>query len=271
MDASQASVARPPDARFYSDRSSLAANPVPSARSVDVPKIEGRKLDHLETTTVQLPGRTQPTPARAQPPELVMRVKPARMVPKPKEEGITSPELARRQEPQPKTATATTQPAPAQPAAPAMPQLQFAEPTFGLRPEPRVGEATQREIPAIASQTDAGVSRRGPTALNVWGMPQGAYSKKMFAEIGRRWTLLLEQYYADGQPGKVKINFTLYPTGRVDHLKVAQNTGSSILASYCVKAVVDSSPFDKWPEELRLLGGDHLDITIDFNVYLYER
>ena len=41
--------------------------------------------------------------------------------------------------------------------------------------------------------------------------------------------------------------------------------------SYCQKAVVDCAPFDPWPQELKLLGGDHLDITIDFNVYLYER
>jgi len=130
---------------------------------------------------------------------------------------------------------------------------------------------SQREIPTIASETDAGVARRGPTALNVVGMPQGAYSKKMFSEIGRRWTLLLEQYYADGQPGKVKLSFTLYPTGHVDHLKVAQNSASPILGSYCQKAVIDCAPFDPWPQELKLLGGDHLDITIDFNVYLYER
>jgi len=276
VDASQASAIRPPDARFYSDRSSLAANPTPMARSVEVPKIEGRKLNHLETTTVRLPGRAQPTPARVassklQPFDLVMRVKLSKIVQKPKEDGVTSPELALREQ-QPDPAVSVAQPVPAQQAASApVPHLQLAEPSFSLRSEPRPGEASEREIPTIASQTDAGVSRRGPVALNVVGMPQGAYSKKMFAEIGRRWTLLLEQYYADGQPGTVKINFTLYPTGRVANLRIAQNTASSILGSYCEKAVVDSSPFDRWPEELKLLGGDHLDITIDFNVYLYER
>ncbi len=107
--------------------------------------------------------------------------------------------------------------------------------------------------------------------MNVIGMPQGAYSKKMFGKIGRCWTLMLDQYYADGQPGVVKLGFTLYPDGRVGNVKVLKNTASSILEKHCQKAVTDSAPFDAWPQELKLLGGDHLDITIDFNVYLYER
>ncbi len=123
----------------------------------------------------------------------------------------------------------------------------------------------------MASSTDGGVSRRGPTALNVVGMPQGAYSKKMFAEIGRYWTQLLDRRYADGQPGRARLNFTLYPTGHVAHLKIAHNTASPILAELCETAVLQCAPFDPWPEDLKLIGGDHLDISIDFNVYLYDR
>ncbi len=152
-------------------------------------------------------------------------------------------------------------------------QFKFAESLFGLRPTSNSNDMsqTQRKIPTMASKTDAGVARRGPTALNVVGMPQGAYSKKMFAEIGRYWTHLLELFYADGQPGRLKLSFTLYPDGHVDNMKVAQNTASPILGKYCQKAVTDCAPFDPWPQELKLLGGDHLDMTIDFNVYQYER
>jgi outer membrane biosynthesis protein TonB len=281
VDATQASAKAPETAKFFSDRNSVAANPTPKNRSAEIPKIEGRKLPQLETSTVRLaskppshpaapPPAAQPkpkpqsTPARVEPPKTAATPKP--------EEGITAPEPQRRAQPQLQTAAPAAQPAPnAAAPAPSAPQLKFAESSFGLRPAPGELSQTQREIPTMASETDGGVARRGPTALNVVGMPQGAYSKKMFAEIGRRWTLLLEQYYADGQPGRVKLAFTLYPTGHVDHLKVAQNTASPILGSYCQKAVIDCAPFDPWPQELKLLGGDHLDITIDFNVYLYER
>ncbi|MBI5686096.1 MAG: energy transducer TonB [Verrucomicrobia bacterium] len=285
VDALQASKTLPQNPKFFSDRSSLAANPAPKNRSAEIPKIEGRKLTQIETTTVHLPAKTQPrpatpppaarpapkapsaTPARVETPKPVVTPKPA--------EGITAPEPQRhpkQQQPQQQTAAKTAQPAAEAPAEPqAAPQLKFAESSFGLRPAPNEASPVQRDIPTMASETDGGVARRGPTALNVVGMPQGAYSKKMFAEIGRRWTLLLEQHYADGQPGRVKLSFTLYPTGHVDNLKVAQNTASSILGSYCQKAVLDCAPFDPWPQELKLLGGDHLDITIDFNVYLYER
>jgi outer membrane biosynthesis protein TonB len=283
VDALQESKTLPQNARFFSDRSSIAANPAPQNRSAEIPKIEGRKLTQIETSTVQLPAKIQSRPATpppaAQPkpkaPSSPARVETPKPVATPKPaEGITAPEPLRRppEPPKQQTAAKTSKPA-AEPAAAAQPtpQLKFAESSFGLRPAPSEASPVQREIPTMASETDGGVARRGPTALNVVGMPQGAYSKKMFAEIGRRWTLLLEQFYADGQPGRVKISFTLYPTGHVDNLKVAQNTASSILGSYCQKAVIDSAPFDPWPQELKLLGGDHLDITIDFNVYLYER
>lgn len=284
VDALQATKTVPVKPMFFSDRSSLAANPVPQDRSADIPKILGRKMEQLQTATVQVPAKaqsrpatpppaakprpkTESTPARPAAPKIIAPPKPA--------EGITAPEPLRRSQEQPRqqTAAKTAKPAPdsasttTQPATP----FKFAESSFGLRPTAAEMTPVQRDLPSIASGTEGGVSRRGPTALNVIGMPQGAYSKKMFAEIGRRWTLLLDQYYADGQPGRVKLNFTLYPTGHVDHLRIAQNSASSILGSYCQKAVVDCAPFDPWPQELKLLGGDHLDITIDFNVYLYER
>lgn len=283
VDALQASKLVPQDAKFFSDRSSIAANPAPKNRSAEIPKIEGRKLTQLETTTVHLPAKTQPRPATPPPaakpqpktPSTPARVEAPKPVALPKPaEGITAPEPQRRpqEQPQQQTASRTAKPAAeAAPAAQPTPQLKFAESSFGLRPVPSETSPIQREIPTMASETDGGVSRRGPTALNVVGMPQGAYSKKMFAEIGRRWTLLLDKTYADGQPGKAKLSFTLYPTGHVDHLKVAQNTASPILGDLCQKAVIDCAPFDPWPQELKLLGGDHLDITIDFNVYLYER
>ncbi|MCX6909559.1 MAG: tetratricopeptide repeat protein [Verrucomicrobia bacterium] len=123
--------------------------------------------------------------------------------------------------------------------------------------------ARDEQKPSVTSFTG-----KGGVDCQVTGIPQGAYSKKMFADIGRHWTQLLEQNYTDGQPGRVKLSFTLHPTGHVDHLKVAQNTALPILGKYCQKAVMDCVPFDPWPQELKLLGEDHLDITITFNVYL---
>jgi len=281
VDALQATKTLPQTAKLFSDRNSIAANPAPRNRSAEIPKIEGRKLTQLETTTARLPVKTQPRPATTPPPpqpkpkapSAPARVEAPKAVTPPKPaEGITAPEPQRRPQEQQRAASKAAKPAADMAAASQRTsQLKFAESSFGLRPVPTDMSSIQRDIPTIASETDAGVTRRGPTALNVVGMPQGAYSKKMFAEIGRRWTLLLEQYYAAGQPGRVKLSFSLYPTGHVDHLKVAQNTASPILGSYCQKAVIDCAPFDPWPQELKLLGGDHLDITIDFNVYLYER
>ncbi|MBI5394342.1 MAG: hypothetical protein HZA91_03505 [Verrucomicrobia bacterium] len=288
VDATQATLAKPANPKFFSDRSSLAANPTPLARSADIPKIEGRVKDSLDTTDVRLPSRSQPPPAARSrpapqvapkpaatptPPALTMRAKTeaeARPQPPQTKDGITSPEPlrmaaatagAQQAKPTPQTpATATSEP---------VPQFRMSGAEIGLRPETRAAPSSDREIPTMASRTEGGVDRRGPVALNVIGMPQGAYSKKMFATIGRLWTLLLEQHYSDGAPGKVKLDFRLHPDGRVDNLVIAQNTATGILASYCQKSVLDSAPFEPWPDELKLLGGDHLDISVEFNVYVY--
>ncbi len=103
------------------------------------------------------------------------------------------------------------------------------------------------------------------------GMPRGAYSHQMFGDIERRWTGLLKENYDGGQPGRVTLRFALYPTGRVDHLKITQNTASAALGSYCQKAVLDCAPFGPWPLELKRLGGDRLDIAITFNVYARDK
>lgn len=290
VDATQATLAKPANPKFFSDRSSLAANPAPLAKSADIPKIEGRVKGTLETTDVRLPNRAQPPSSASQaqpsqqvapkpaaaptPPQLAMRSQPAPQArPKPPapKEGITAPEPLRMAAPAagPQEAkNAPKQHGASEPAEPT-PQFRMAGTDIGLRPETQPAPASDREIPTMASRTEGGVDRRGPVALNVIGMPQGAYSKKMFAAIGRRWTMLLEQYYNDGVPGKVKLDFRLFPDGRVANLVVALNTASSILASYCQKSVLDCAPFDPWPEELKLLGGDHLDISVEFNVYVY--
>ena len=290
VDATQASATKPANPKLFSDRSSLAANPTPLARSVDIPKIEGRVKGSLQTTDVRQPSRSQPSPSasRAQPspqvapeaaatptpPQLAMRsqtTREARPQPPATKEGITAPEPLRIASPAagpPEAKPAPKEQPTTAPAGPA-PQFEMATAAVGLRPETQPAPSSDREIPTMASRTEGGVDRHGPVALNVIGMPQGAYSKKMFASIGRRWTMLLEQYYSDGAPGKVKLDFRLFPDGRVANLVVAQNTAGGILSSYCQKSVLDSAPFDPWPEELKMLGGDHLDITVEFNVYVY--
>ncbi len=290
VDATRATLAKPASPRFFSDRSSLAANPTPLARSADIPKIDGRAKGTLETTDARLTSRAQPPPSapRAQPspqaapkpaatptpPQIAMRSQPApqaRPQPPAPKEGITAPEPLRMAPPaagpQEAKPAAREQPVPA--TTEPTPQFRMEATGIGLRPEAQPTPSSDREIPTMASRTEGGVDRRGPVALNVTGMPQGAYSKKMFAQIGRRWTLLLDQFYTDGAPGKVKLDFRLFPDGRVANLVVAQNTASSILASYCQKSVLDCAPFEPWPDELKLLGGDHLDISVEFNVYVY--
>ena len=120
---------------------------------------------------------------------------------------------------------------------------------------------------ATVMASEPGKPPQSPDAIHISGIPQNAYSEKILSDIGSRWTWLVDQYYAKGQPGSVKLNFALYPSGRADHFKVVQNTALPIFGSYCRKAVMDCAPFGPWPDEMTRPDRQHLDIAMDFNVY----
>jgi hypothetical protein len=65
--------------------------------------------------------------------------------------------------------------------------------------------------------------------------------------------------------GRVVLQFHLNPDGRITDMKVLENTVGETLGLLCQKAVLDPSPFDKWPREMRLLvDKDYRDIQFAF-------
>ena len=61
------------------------------------------------------------------------------------------------------------------------------------------------------------------------------------------------------------MQFNLNYDGRITEMKLVETTVTETLALLCQKAVLDPSPFDKWPREMRLMiGEDSRRITFTF-------
>jgi hypothetical protein len=257
-DETQVTGEQPAKARYYSDKSTIAANPVnPTSKVGDTPFLEGTESRYASTENVP-PKREAPPALPAAPAAPAM--KPA-VPPSPPAPSAESPKpvqgptvveekkmamlgeevpLAARTPP-PQTASE------ASPAAPAFP-------------------SSRRELAALKSRVTAmGTSRIGVAAFNVAESPFGAYDKELIKAVQSRWYALIQQNGLYERAGVVTLRFELLDDGTVHALTVKQNTAGQILALFCEKAIVDSAPFAPLPEKLRvLIGNEPRDVNFTF-------
>ncbi len=244
VNPANAVVEPPKNAKYYAAQSTRASNPDPSV--TDVPKISG---------TQERITRTEDTPlSKAQP------LQPAPPTPKPQ---------------------------PAEPEAKPKPTLRpgdltMAKPddeprkTEGDAPKPKpktVAEAKARlgqqrlATASERSKQDGGVRERNiASSLDAIGSPFGAYDAVIVAAIQERWYGLLEERnYASDRTGKVVLEFRLNYDGRVTDMKVVENTVDEILCLLCQKAIMDPSPFARWPSDMRrMANADYRDVRFTF-------
>jgi hypothetical protein len=279
-DKSQVTGEKPKNARFYSENSTVAANPEnPTGKNGETPYLNGKET-RIPSTENVVPGTgaggqpmappAPPPPTAAQKAAAEARQRtppsPAPQAPQPKQlpnKGLAVVEVQKlamappEMESAPRPAPAPA-PAPEQPALPAQPAPALAAGIPG----------SDREI--VAAKTHlvaAGVSRNGIAAFNVEGSPFGAYDKQIVRAVQSRWYQLIDQnnLNMDGA-GKVTVHFQLLNDGSVQGVKTVENTAGEILALFCEKAIVDSGPFEALPQNLRLLVGSE-PRDVDFTFY----
>ena len=273
-DPSQAVKQRPEDADFYSEHNTLAtqtkATPLKSA---DVPKADGNN-DRTPATESVLPASAKatadkpnakpppPSPPAEQPVKPTENIKPT-PVSQPQTKPLVTPsrtgDLAILRE------TPAVKPSPAVEPRPETPQT--APPA--VSPAPAV-TPSQREVITQKSKLDGGVQRTGKAlAFNSAESPFAKHDKKIIAKISGYWNELIKHKlnsggYGGEVVGEVQIDFKLLENGRISDLRITHNTANTILASWCVKTITDSAPFDPFPEFMRALVGDHRDGMITF-------
>jgi hypothetical protein len=266
-DESQVNGEQPKDARYYSDKSTVAANPEnPTGITGETPYLEGSETRYMSAENVP-PKQQTPVmpPAPAASPSL--KLPPTASVPQPSSL------------PSPKTVEGPTvieekklallgdelaQP-PIEPRHVPTPQVAAMTESAASPPMPVV-PSSRREIAAIKSRlTASGTSRIGVAAFNVAESPFGVYDKELIKAVQSRWYALIQQNGLYERAGAVTLHFELMDDGTVRGLSVKQNTAGQILALFCEKAIVDSAPFASLPEKLRvLIGNEPRDVNFTF-------
>jgi hypothetical protein len=266
-DASQVTGAKPKSAKYYSDKSTVAANPNnPTGKEGETPYLAGTETHAPSTINV-------PTPSGVSQPLIVQHGSPGVAA----KAGTPAP-------PAPKVAQTTPQPNAGEP------QKQVAqtglklveEKPLAMASKPATPEAMPRrtleeagaagsaEVPTIITQpgapgreivahkaklTASGISRSGVAAFNVAESPFGAYDKKVILAVQSTWYRLIDRFGMYERAGLVTVHFEMLDDGQVQNLKVTDNTAGQILALFCEKAIIESGPFDPLPDNLRALVG----------------
>jgi len=274
-DASQVTGEKPKNARYYSDKSTVAANPNnPTGKQGDTPYLEGKETRAMNTLDV-------PSPSGVSAPALMPPGAPGAPS-KAAASTIPTPPAVAPSPPQPKVAAGS----PAQPQEIAPLGVKMVdEEKLAMAPKP-TGQseiATGAEAPvappevaggegapAMASEpgvpgreivsrkahlTVAGVTRTGVAAFGVEENPFGAYDKKIIKAVQSRWYALIDRFGMYERAGAVTVHFELLDDGQVRNLSVTDNTAGQILSLFCEKAIIESGPFDPLPDNLRALVG----------------
>jgi hypothetical protein len=243
MTVDQPSTEAPKNAKYYSDKNSVAANP-DASRDSDIPQINGRQTDVPKTEDAprQQISKAQPSPPPAQPSENSQQqpsqtIQPGDLTLVAKLENLLPQKTNPKQQERPRTL--------------------------------KEALAQQNHSPGVAMKQDGGVRDHADVPkrdVKLTGF--GEYDAKLVAAITQRWYDLLDsQRFALDRTGKVVLHFRLHYDGTVTDMNVTQNSVGELLGYVCQEAVNDPAPFEKWPNEMRFKLGDSQDIQFTFYYY----
>jgi hypothetical protein len=284
-DPSQVTGEKPKDTKYYSDKSTVAANPNnPTGKTGGTPYLNGSETRVPNTVDVPTPSGTpaplirQPgspstAPSASKPAPNVAQATPKTTPPpqpktqeQPKEAAplglkmVEEQKVAMAQKPvvQPQVVTSATVP-----EVPAADTAAAAPGSPAIVTEPGV---PGREIVARkAHLTVAGVSRSGIAAFGVAESPFGAYDKKLIKAVQSHWYALIDHYGIYESADVVTVKFALLDDGQVRDVTSTDSGQSRILSLFCEKAIIESGPFDPLSDELRaLIGKEPREINFTF-------
>ena len=268
-DASQVTGEKPKDAKYYSDKSTVAANPDnPTGKTDDTPYLNGSETRAPNSLNVPTPSGV-PQPLIRQPGSPSTPLSAPRSTPKVAEASPEPKPAPRPQaQDQPKEPTpfglkiveeqkvAMAQKPAAQPQAvtgATVPEVPADPGSSAVVTEP--GAPGRELVARKAHLTVAGVSRNGVAAFGVLENPFGAYDQRVIKAVQSRWYALIDRFGMYERAGAVTVHFELLDDGQVQNLRITDNTAGEILSLFCEKAIIESGPFDPLSDELRALVG----------------
>jgi hypothetical protein len=234
VDPSTAVNVAPENAKYYSTRNTLAANPEPEAK--ETPQIDGKQNQVVRVMENEKPKPfpLQPSPTPEPDPEIDPKPKGGDAGQKPGDLALNKP-----RDPRPpsdglsdsgKGQTLTTQPE---------------------RIRKLAAARAQAALTGQKSKQDGGVEHRGRVAFNAKATEFGAYDAAFIAAVQNRWYQLIENNLVTPRAGKVVLEFKLTHDGRITDMKIQDNEVGDILGLFCRNAVEDNQRYPDWPDEMR--------------------
>src|SRR6266508_342088 len=241
-DESKKSVKPPDEKTFESNANSIAASELPATGEAPLPSQTGkdRPMVDLETHSYSLQmNGAQPQPSAA-----------------PQENSPSPP--APQSTPQPPL-TAAEQFA----MLTAKPTPEVDRSVAPVPAQPRSAYPAYKERTRIAGR----MTNRGVAAVNALGTPLGRYQKILLDAVGSRWYAFLDQKRDLVNIGTTRVVFVVDRTGRVNNLKVVENTANEASANVCIQSVQDAQ-FPPIPDDLAAnLPAEGLDMDIPFTIF----
>ncbi len=241
----------PEDARYYSDKSSRAANPLADKES-DIPLVDGTQDKMVRTEDIPpvkaMPLQPSP-PAPTPPPPTPEPTQAETKLEVPKGDMV----IAKAEEPRKKP-----EPVPPDPK----PRPRTLKEAMARLPEAQVNRLAGQKM-----RQDGGVRRLATSsALDVKASPFGDYDRAIIVAIQNRWFDLLDMRgFGHEKSGRVVLNFRLHQDGRITNMDVTENTVDEMLSLLCQKAILDPAPYARWPSDMRrMIGADYREVRFTF-------
>jgi hypothetical protein len=94
----------------------------------------------------------------------------------------------------------------------------------------------------------------------------GAYDAAFIEAVSQHWYDLVDaQHNSEMHTGRVVLEFNLNYDGRISDMKVIEGDEHSIMTYLCQRAIIDPSPFEKWPSDMRrIIGSDRREVRFTF-------
>lgn len=240
-DESKKSAQPPEEKTFESNANSIAASELPAAGQAPLPSQTGKDRPWVDLEThaysLQMNGALpQPSAAPQETP---------------------NPSTAPQSTPQPQPLTAAEQ---------------FAMLTEKSKPEPSVAPAAAQARSAYRAYKERNrisgrITNRGVSSVNALGTPLGRYMKTLLDAIGSRWYAFVDQKNDLIRIGTTRVVFVVDRSGRVNHLKVLENTSNEALANVCIQSIQEAQ-LPPIPDDLAVnLPAEGLDMEIPFTIF----
>jgi len=242
VDPTTAVQQAPEQAKYYSTKNTVAANPEPESKPE--PKVDGQ-----QTQVTRVMENEKPKPFPLQPSAPAEPVEsPA---PKPK---VEPGDLAMNKPPTPSTeGSADSKKGQAVTAQPERVRT--------------LAQARERQAALTGQKVkqEGGTEHRGRLAFNAKATEFGDYDYAFIRAVEARWYYYIDNNLVTPRAGKVTCEFKLTYDGRITDMKIENNDVGEVLGMFCRNAIEDNQKYPKWPDDMRrTIGSNSREIRFTF-------